>query len=356
MTMHVAIAGWLLGEPSGANRRLLALTARIGPMLRTDERVTVLHGPSFTPPALPGVQWRAVPIPPSPTWRRAFAERRHLPAILRDLGASLLDHGFLPLPNVPTRTCLLVHDVRAADGLTHWPRFLARSALRSACARATAVVVPSGWTAARLRSLVGSDLQPIVVPNGVDMPAPAPGIAATNGTLLHTGHLEARKNLEVVIRALAAIPASLCPRLLLAGRDAGAGPRLRRLATTLAVADHVHFLGVVSEDDLATLHAQARAIVVPSVHEGFGLGVLEGLAHGRPVLASRAGALPEVLGTTGVLLPPDDPTAWAHAISALPPDDEAARAVRRARAAAFGWQPAAERLLAVWRGLHGAPD
>lgn len=354
MTLHVAMSGWLLGPPSGANRRLLALADRASALLAAGERITVLHGPEFSPPPSSRVSFRRVTIPPGPTFARARAERRVLPSVLTELGITVLDHGFLPLPRVPVPTCLLVHDVRSAVGLSRWPRCIARTILVRSCLRAAAVVAPSEWTAAQLSALTKGRVVPVVVPNGVDAapssdpPEGRPDHAPTPRYLLHVGHVETRKNLEVVVRALAALPPATRPQLWLAGRDAGAGARLRRLATDLGVAADVRFLGVAPEPELDALYAGASAVVVPSHHEGFGLCALEGLAHGRPVLASRAGALPEVVGAAGLLLPPDDPSAWSRAIAALE-DSAALRAVRRAHAARFAWDAAAARLVESWR-------
>ena len=77
MSMHVAVAGWLLGPDahSGANRRLSALLREAHAWLQDGERVTVLHGPQLTPPRrFERIEWRAVDIPSGPTWRRAVAE------------------------------------------------------------------------------------------------------------------------------------------------------------------------------------------------------------------------------------------------------------------------------------------
>ena len=95
--MHVAVSGWLLGEPSGANRRLLAILAQAAPRLTAAERITVLHRPGWAPPALgERIAWQAVPIAPMPLHRRIGDERRHLAGILHGIGANVLDHG-LPL-------------------------------------------------------------------------------------------------------------------------------------------------------------------------------------------------------------------------------------------------------------------
>lgn len=350
MSLHVAVSGWLLGPPSGANRRLLALLAAVGPRLAPGERVTVLHRPDHAPPTLPGIGWQPIAIPAGPTVRRALAERRRLPAALAALGADVLDHGFLPLPRAPIPVCLLVHDLRAVDGLTRWPRWLARATLRRALAGAAAVVAPSRWTADRLRALAPAAVAPIVVANAVA--APRDGDRANAGVppagyVLHVGHLEARKNLGVVVAALADLPPAERPELWLAGRDAGALAALQRAAAGRVA---VRALGVVADGELAALYCGARAVVLPSRHEGFGLPALEALAHGAPALVSACGALPEVVGRAGVLLPPDDVAAWRRALAgAAAGDDASLRAARRAHATAHTWAASAEALLATWR-------
>jgi glycosyltransferase involved in cell wall biosynthesis len=359
VTMHVAVAGWLLGEPSGANTRLLALLANVAPQLEADERVTVLHRPEYVPPALAGIAWHPVPIPAGPTLARVRAERTALPRALRDLGATVLDHGFLPLPRVAIPTVLLVHDVRGADGFARWPRWLARAVLRRSCTRAAAIVTPSAWTAARVAALAPDAPPAVVVCNGVDAappppdhgPAPGPPLPAVppTGYVLHVGHVEPRKNLRVVVAALARLPAGARPELWLVGRDAGALRALQRRAAPAGVA--VRAFGVLAPDRLAAAYRAARAVVVPSRHEGFGLPVLEALAHGTRVLTSDAGALPEVGGGLTGVLPADDTAAWARALTAPPAAPTAA--ARAAHLARFRWHDAAGRLLAVWRRVSG---
>src|SRR5262245_66397847 len=117
MTMHVAVSGWLLGPPSGANRRLLSLLAHAGPLLAPGERITVLHRPAFAPPPLPRIDWSSIAIPAGPPWRRVLADRRPLPGCLREPGAPICDHGFLPLPALPGPGVLLLTDLRPVEGL-----------------------------------------------------------------------------------------------------------------------------------------------------------------------------------------------------------------------------------------------
>ncbi len=358
MSLHVVVTGHLLGPPSGANRRLLQLLAHAAPLLAADERITVLHRRDWQPPAaVAAVAWHAVALPAGGALRRALAERRLLPPLLRRLGATVLDHGLLPAPRVPCSLVQTIHDLRDLEPeAARWAPWLLRRCVRTAARRAHTVVVPSAFTRDRLLALAPT-ARIAIVPNGV---APAPASApAPHGPLLHVGHLEPRKHLDLLLRALALLPAARRPVLQLVGSDAGAGASLRDLAHQLGIADHVQFRGGVDDGELARCYAAARAVAVPSRHEGFGLCALEALAHGRPVLVAAAGALPEVVGAAGTVLPVDDAAAWARAIDATANDrgDPA----RCARAAGFGWTAAAATALAIWRqaaaaGPGGRPD
>ncbi len=110
--------------------------------------------------------------------------------------------------------------------------------------------------------------------------------------------------------------------------------------------------GHLDDGALAELYRRALALLVPSLNEGFGLPVLEAMACGCPVLASRAGALPEVVGDAGLLLPPDDAAAWLRELLALAADGER-RAVLsedgRGRAAAHTWAACATAMLGLYR-------
>ena len=77
----------------------------------------------------------------------------------------------------------------------------------------------------------------------------------------------------------------------------------------------VRFLGHVPDEHLPGLYAGARAFVLPSLYEGFGLTALEAMASGVPTVVADRGGLPEVVGDTGVLVDPEDPGAIADAVA-----------------------------------------
>jgi glycosyltransferase involved in cell wall biosynthesis len=109
-------------------------------------------------------------------------------------------------------------------------------------------------------------------------------------------------------------------------------------------------LGYVAEELLPGLYAGAGAFVLPSLHEGFGLPVIEAMACGTPVVASNRGALPETCGDAALLVDPQDASAIAEAVLAVALDEAVAHRLREsglARAAHFSWDRAAREVDAV---------
>ncbi len=133
--------------------------------------------------------------------------------------------------------------------------------------------------------------------------------------------------------------------------------RIERLLSPQA-RRRTNFRGAVPYSGMPQLYAASRVVVTPSViPEPFGLPVVEAMAAGRPVVASRAGGIPELVqdGRTGLLVEPDDPEALAAALLALLADPERCRvmgaAARNEVAARWTWQLAAQRLRAVYASV-----
>ena len=170
-----------------------------------------------------------------------------------------------------------------------------------------------------------------------------------DGVILFVGTLEPRKNVGALLDAYETLLGRVAdaPGLVLAGQaTAAAAPWLARIRHA-PLAGKVTHLGYVPDADREALYARARVLVLPSHDEGFGLPVLEAMSAGIPVIASRRGALPEVVGDAGMLFDPDRPEELVASLEELLTDPVRAAARAHAgltRAAAFSWAASAETL------------
>lgn len=123
-----------------------------------------------------------------------------------------------------------------------------------------------------------------------------------------------------------------------------------------ALQGRVHFTGYVSDDDLVALYSDALALTLPSFSEGFGLPAIEAMACGTPVLASKAGSVPEVVGEAGLYFDPNNTDQIADAIHSLASDESHLCALKEKallRAAEFTWKRAAGMALSHLEGTVG---
>jgi glycosyltransferase involved in cell wall biosynthesis len=168
------------------------------------------------------------------------------------------------------------------------------------------------------------------------------------GYVLLLGTLEARKNVGVILDAFTTLAdRGSTARLRMAGSATPDAADWLARATQEPLARCVEYVGYVTDDQRERLYSGARALVLPSLDEGFGLTALEAMSAGVPVLASNRGSLPDVVGTGGLLLEPSDAEAWASAIDRVTTDAAWARELACAgleRAKAFTWAGAAARL------------
>jgi glycosyltransferase involved in cell wall biosynthesis len=182
--------------------------------------------------------------------------------------------------------------------------------------------------------------------------------------LLFVGTLEPRKNLSVLLRAYAALPAAdhEAVHLVLAG---GKGwldeyTELLRLIDRHGLTSTVHLPGFVADDDLVWWYNAAEAFVYPSVFEGWGMPVTEAMACGKPVIVSDVSSLPEAAGDAGLRLPPHDLSAWTDALARCVGDIRSGGswlaergAAGLARAAGFTWARTAECTVRSYRKALG---
>ena len=325
--MRIVFDGAPLGDgPAlGVATAFLAGLRAYAPL--ADERPVLLLPDGARDPGVPGVDVVEAP-------RGALRRQWTLPRMLRRLQARLLHSPVAAVPLwSPCPTVATVHDLPwLADGsgetASPWRRFATTRALRSA----SAVLAPSQFTLAAAERLLRSRARLHLVPHGVPAPAsPPPDVAARDGPLLALGDDRPRKNRARVAAALvrARQRGAAVPELLFAG------PPQR----------------YVDEAEKERLLRQCRALVHCALFEGFGLPVLEGLAHGVPVLCSDLPPLREIAGDAALYVDPRDVDAIAAGLQRICSDG----ALRARLAAAGPVRAAALRPDAVarsWQRLH----
>ncbi len=173
---------------------------------------------------------------------------------------------------------------------------------------------------------------------------------------LAVGTLEPRKNLATALLAYQQLPPDVRARypLVLIGMKGWHTSALERQMAPMVQAGQVRQLGYVSRADLVSLMAAARALVYPSIYEGFGLPPLEAMACGTPVICSDASSLPEVVGNAGIMVQALDDVALCHAMSHLVQDESAWLAFKEkslVRAQEFTWHACATKTLKVYQSV-----
>ena len=194
-----------------------------------------------------------------------------------------------------------------------------------------------------------------IVPNGIntDIFYPNPEIPRENNRLIVTNSADMPlKGLYYLLQAIAAVAKTRTIKLTVVGSPKKNGG-ITKLIGKLGIGNLITFTGRIDDHQFVEEYAKATAAIVPSVYEGFGLPAGEAMACGVPVISTTGGALPEVVGDAGILVPPADPQALAKAIQSLLDHPERAHHLGQAGYQRvqehFTWQKAAEKTVSTYR-------
>jgi glycosyltransferase involved in cell wall biosynthesis len=235
------------------------------------------------------------------------------------------------------------------------------AAIRRAIARGAHVHVPSDFVGGEVQEEFGVGPDRVTrIHSGVSPTAGGDAragrhLAGGERFVLALGTVEPRKGLPALVAAFDAVAAAdRDVRLVVAGPDGWGTDAFTASVARARHRDRVHRLGWVDERDRRDLLAGAAAFAYPSLYEGFGLPPLEAMAAGTPVVATRVGAIPEVVGDAAELVDPDDVDGLAAGLRLVLEDDgRRATLVARGieRAAGFTWERAAARAVDLYRSL-----
>ncbi|HEX7096315.1 MAG TPA: glycosyltransferase family 1 protein [Acidimicrobiales bacterium] len=274
------------------------------------------------------------------TWLAAQARRRRID-MFHHVG------GRVPLVS-PVPSLVTIHDLQPLDMPGNFSvvkrLFLARALPRSA-ARATVVATPSGFVRdgvvrrlgvpperCRVVSAPRRDRSELHLTRST--PAVASVLDDATPFFVYPAITYRHKNHATLLDAYAALHRSRPDvRLVLTGGEGPEEAAVRARIDALGIAKSVVRTGRIPRSDLDALIAHATALVFPSRYEGFGIPVLEAMAAGCPVIAADATSLPEVVGSAGTLVDPDDVAGWTAAMAAhldAPRDELAAKGRERA--------------------------
>lgn len=195
-----------------------------------------------------------------------------------------------------------------------------------------------------------------LVHNGIDTEVfrPLPDVERQPRRLMATASADAPlKGLRYLLLAYARLLKTYPDLELLLVSKPQPGGKTEQLIERLGLAERIQFVSNISTDDMVRYYAEASVAVVPSIYEGFGLPAGEAMACGVPVVSTNGGALPEVVGDAGVIVPAKDAEALATAIATLLEDREQREALgargRQRILEKFSWDVCAREMTAYYR-------
>jgi glycosyltransferase involved in cell wall biosynthesis len=325
---------------------------------------------SLPEPPAPNFQWKPTRI--SPKWLARVWQRARIPLPVEVfVGRVDLYHAtdfVLPPTLSKTRTIVTVHDlsfVRVPEAANPRLKAYLDVVVPRSIYQANHVIADSQATKDDLVELYKTPVEKItVLLSGVDirykintsdwwlMTMRNKYKLPKTPYLFTVGTVQPRKNYSRVIRALKILRErgyDLC--LIIVGGRGWLEDEMYQTIAETHMTDYVHLVGFVDDTDLPTLYAGAQCVVFPSLYEGFGFPVLEGMASGIPVVTSNISSLPEVAGDAALLVNPLDIEEIAHAIQHILDDSELRQTlVQRGleQVKHFTWEKSARQLQQIY--------
>lgn len=324
----------------------------------------------------PVIPFSTILVPPSPAEIRGLLKKEGFDIVHAH-------HAFTPTSllsivvakKLGTPTVLTNHTISFASNAGYFwtPMSFVLFPFRRYIGKADKVIAVSRAAA----NFIGHFVKPekiVIIPNGVDVRHFDPincGVPISNNVaaiesgpiILYVGRLAHRKGVHVLLKAMPSV-LKVFPRaqLLIAGNGYMRG-LINLLIKRLKLKSHVKLLGFVSEEDLPKLYNASNVFVLPSLYgESFGVVLLEAMASGKPVVASRVGGIPEIIenNVTGILVESGSKGSLADAILKILSDQDLAELLgnngRKIAEVKYSWSVVAEEIEGVYKKLLEGSD
>jgi glycosyltransferase involved in cell wall biosynthesis len=321
-------------------------------------------------PLAPNFRWKPTPI--TPKWLARIWHRASLPLPIETFVGNVdLYHAtdfVLPPTRAKTKTLLTVHDlsfVRVPDAASPSLKRYLDAVVPPSVKKAQHILADSQATKDDLINLYAVKEEKVTVLLSGISPRYTP---VTSSQLVLTirnkynidkapylftiGTIQPRKNYSRCIRALKVLrDAGYDLALVIAGGKGWLEDEMYKTLDETKLHDSVHLIGFADDQDIAALYSGAEAVLFPSLYEGFGFPVLEGMACGTPVITSNISSLPEVAGDAAIMINPYEVEAIADAVKRILEDSTLRSSMIEkgfAQAAKFTWEKSAKQLLQIY--------
>jgi glycosyltransferase involved in cell wall biosynthesis len=379
--MHIAFNAWFWDQPfTGSGqylRHLITALRQIDPSIRC---TLVMPDRNIAPTDIPaGVEVVHASAWPGGNLGKVFFEQRGFPAAIVRLKPDVAHIPYWGGPlDSPVPQVVTVHDVIPLSMPEYREGGLARlyfSLVTATAQGATHLITDSEFSKREIVQNIGVPAERVTAIPLAATPDFHPRLGVERDAAIRTrydlpenyalylGGFDVRKNLRALIAAYTYVGPSVGEEypLVLAGKppDQWGTPRFPDLKADIAarpeIGQWVRWIGPVDEADKPGVYRMASVFCFPSRYEGFGLGPLEAMACGTPVVAANASSVPEVVEDAAYLVNPDDSRAMGGAIIAVLIQHDLRESLRNlglARATAFSWSRTARETLSVYQRVR----
>lgn len=337
----------------------------------TDYRLFIAGASDKTLPSMLAPNFRYYPSRISPKWWARIWHRMRVPYrveyMLGKIGLYHATDFVLPPIHQQTKSIVTIHDLSyirvpetASPSLKKYldvvvPRSIARATHVHAVSETTRQDIITLYnTPPEKVSVIFNAVEPRFKPMDISKDVLAKYHIPDIPYIISVGTVQPRKNYSRLVKSLVQLRQKHDVHLVIAGGRGWLEDEFYATIQQTGMTDYVHVTGFVADEDLPTLYSGAICMAYPSLYEGFGIPVLEAMACGTPVLTSTTSSLPEVAGTSAILVDPYDIDAIHNGLERLISDQDLRKTLSEkglSQAQKFTWEHSAHQLKHLYTQL-----